>query len=315
MPLLADYAITPDVFDATSYPSEELGRAYLQPLKEVLLSEGLVRDLRNGEWLEMFRDSGRPWHRHGKELVKKLAQQGRLVQFQSMRNDTPADDVAWCEEAIGTHQIFPFTGGIIVTESVKDRFADNELIARIDRLPSASWWARRRSSVRLARNLDEYLKHLNPLLRCANSLMFIDPHLDPARPGYREFGQLLQASGGRRPPPTIQIHRVAWFGSSRDKRPQCEELEVSFRAALTDPLRANGLRIEVFLWDDFHDRYLISNLVGISLPNGFDTTTNPNAVTTWARISREDRDDVQREFDPASGRHTLHARFEIPPPD
>ena len=77
-------------------------------------------------------------------------------------------------------------------------------------------------------------------------------------------------------------------------------------------LRAAGLQAEVFVWDDFHDRYLISNLVGISLPNGFDTDRNPNSVTSWARLSRTDSDDVLREFDPVSRRHTQRARFTIP---
>ena len=77
-------------------------------------------------------------------------------------------------------------------------------------------------------------------------------------------------------------------------------------------LRAAGLSVEVFIWDDFHDRYLISNLVGISIPNGFDTTQDTNSVTRWTRLGRNDRDDVQREFDVARQRHTLRARFTIP---
>ncbi len=63
--------------------------------------------------------------------------------------------------------------------------------------------------------------------------------------------------------------------------------------------------------DDFHDRYPICDLVGISLPNGFDTTTNPTAVTRWTRLGRDDRDDVQRKFDPASAHHKLQQKFVI----
>jgi hypothetical protein len=69
--------------------------------------------------------------------------------------------------------------------------------------------------------------------------------------------------------------------------------------------------VEVLIWDDFHDRYVISNLIGILLSNGFDTTANPASITSWTRLGREDRDDVQREFDPASKRHKLHARFVV----
>ena len=87
--------------------------------------------------------------------------------------------------------------------------------------------------------------------------------------------------------------------------------EHRFRSALVGPLRTAGLQAEVFVWDRFHDRFLISNLIGISLPNGFDTGGRYPS-TRWTRLGRPDRDDIQREFDPSSNRHTLHGRFSIP---
>ena len=84
-------------------------------------------------------------------------------------------------------------------------------------------------------------------------------------------------------------------------------------AALQPSLQAvaksAGVSVEVFLWDDFHDRYLITDLIGISLPHGFGTTKAPNTQTTWTRLGRNDRDSVQREFDPAR-RQPLH-RFTV----
>ena len=79
MALLAEYALTPDVFDSASYSNDEVGGIRLQHLKEVLLSEGLVRDLRDGRWSSLFADDGRPWHMRGKELLKKLAQQKAIA--------------------------------------------------------------------------------------------------------------------------------------------------------------------------------------------------------------------------------------------
>jgi len=143
--------------------------------------------------------------------------------------------------------------------------------------------------------------------------MFIDPHLDPSKPGYRDFAQLLAAAGQRNPAPAIEIHRVCWEDSQdkRFSREFQERIQTSFRATLGPVARSAGLRVEVLVWDDFHDRYLICNLIGISLPNGFDTTTDPSSVTRWTRLGRDDRDGVQREFDPASTRHGLRDRFVI----
>jgi hypothetical protein len=82
---------------------------------------------------------------------------------------------------------------------------------------------------------------------------------------------------------------------------------------LSNIIKKAGLTVEVFIWDKFHDRYLISNLIGINLPHGFGISDpgTPHPITTWTRLGRKDRDDVQREFDPASGRHKLQHRFTV----
>ena len=310
MPLLADYAITPDVFDAASYSTPGECEARLDSIRQVMLTEGLVRDLPGGAWHGAFEPDSREWHRRGLELVKKLITQGRLVPYPSALPEPPLDDRGWCAEALASRNTRPFTGGVIVTESVKDCYRHEQVVARVDRLPSAPWWAARSPSVRLTRTLADYETHLDQILRCSNSLMFIDPHLDPAKPRYGGFGTLLQRAGRRRPAPQIEIHRVCYEGARRDR--WFSDFARIFRGALTDSLRVAGLTATVHIWDDLHDRYLISNLIGISLPNGFDTSRAPGAVTTWTRLGRRDRDDVQREFDPAAGRHVLRDRFEVP---
>ena len=309
MPLLADYDITPDVFDVTSYSNDEACAARLETIREPMLTKSLVRDLRNGRWSSLFISGGRAWHRRGQELVKKLATQGRLIRHEPALPDSPCDDQSWCAEALETHDACPFSGGVIVTESVKEVYADKPLVSRIDRLSGAQWWATRSPSVRLKRTLPDYLNHLDLVLRYSNSILFIDPHLDPAKPGYRDFGKLLARLGKRKPAPTIELHRVCYEGSGR-RRQFPMDFEHRFRN-LVDPLRTAGLQAEVFVWDDFHDRFLISNLIGILLSNGFDTG-GPYLDAVWGRLGRDDRDDIQREFDPSSNRHKLRRRFSIP---
>ena len=315
MPLLADYAITPDVFDVSSYTTAEECAARLDTIREAMLTEGLVRNLRDGHWSTLFSSDDRPWHRRGIELVKKLEKQGRLVRYDSELSDAPASDRHWCIEALATHFRHPFTGGVIVTDSVETEHSGERLVARIDRLAGAPWWKARSPSVRLNRTSADYETQLDAVLRCSNSLIFIDPHLDPAKRGYRDFGALLTHAGRRAPAPRIEIHRVCYEASGRERRlPMRDDpkyFERRFREGLAAPLRSGGLRAEVFIWDDFHDRYLISNLIGISLSNGFDTKINQS--TTWHRLGRIDRDDVRREFHPRTGPHKLQRpSFKIP---
>ena len=310
MPLLAEYAITPGVFETTSYSNEEVCGLHLSTIREVMMNEGLVRDLRAGEWRALFQNDGRPWHRRAKEIVKKLYTQRRLIEFPTRLRTPPISDHDWCAEALAGHRQRPLTGGVIVTPPVKDAFPKEPLVERTDRLSRAPWWRQRSASVRLDRKLADYRQHLDPILRCANSLLFIDPHLDPERSDYRAFVDLLVGAGQRSPPPLIEIHRARYVGSGSAR--SFPAFEPRFRNALAGPLRTAGLRAEVFIWDDFHDRYLLSNLIGVSLPNGFNTTTKHDDRTTWTRLGRTELDDIQREFDRASNRHVLHSRFVLP---
>lgn len=312
MALLAEYAVTPDVFDCTSYNSDEICGLHLQIVKEALLQEGLVRSLRNGNWARLFSDSHRPWHPRSKELLKKLAVQNRLVMYPSVCPAEPTTDVGWCDEALASHDVTPLNG-IIVTDCIAGSYRSHTLVAPIHRLTAAPWWAERSPSVRLRRTVTDYKTALFHVLKNSNSIMFIDPHIDPSRRQYRNFIELVQAAGRRTPVPRIEVHRVCYSGSG----PSCKilntvDIKETFHRELSESLQAANLVMEVFVWDDFHDRYLISNLVGISLPNGFDTSNASSAWSTWTRLGRKDRDDIQREFDPASNRHVLRGSFTVP---
>jgi hypothetical protein len=312
MPLLAEYALTPDVFDMTSYSNEEVCGLHLQVLKEVLLQEGIVRDLRNGQWGKQFVEGGRAWHLRGKELLKKLVSQKRLVPAVSAYPQAPVTDADWCNEAIASH-VGQALVGIIVTDSVLAPHKGNPAVASISKLSSATWWAARSSSVRLARTLADYEGALDLVLRHANSLMFIDPYFDPTDAHqYGDLLKLLERLKDRTDKPLVELHRAAWYGGGHDKRPQVKELVEALTPQLAACASRAGVSFDIFLWDDMHDRYLISDIIGISLPYGFATTKAPNNFTTWTRLGRSDRDDIQREFDPASNRHTLRYRFKVP---
>lgn len=309
MALLAEYALTPDVFDETSYGSAELCGVHLQGLKEILLQEALVRDLCDGAWARLFIGDHRPWHRKGKELLKKLVSQRRLLVAAPATPTVPATDAEWCAEAVASHGVRALTG-VIVSDGLGVAHRDNALVAPIGNLAEAVWWAGRSPTIRLERRLADYRAALDLVVRHANSLMVIDPYIDPSNGSFRDIVTVLEGAAGRTPKPLIEIHRVAWL-EGRDKRSHNAEVEAFMRAGLEPAAVRSGLSFEVFLWDDFHDRYLISDLVGILVPHGFDTTTAPGAITTWSRLGRPQRDDVQREFDRASPRHVLRHRFTV----
>lgn len=320
--MLAEYALVPDIFDSACYSSPAVCDVHLAQLKGVLLEEALIRDLRGGEWSGYFKAGIDRWHHRAKELHKKLVQQRRLRPVPAARAQAATTDRDWCTEAIASHTAEPLSG-VIAGDRIAADFRQESAVASIERLPNAVWWQRRSPSVRLPRTVEGYLTCLGLALSHANSLMFIDPHIDPRRQGYRGFKALLAATSRAVAPPLIEIHRVCYEGSGPGRRVLANDIwRELFQDVLGAPLASAGLTAEIFIWDDFHDRYLISDLIGISLPNGFDVSHNPKELTTWTRLGRANRDDVQREFDPAvqagastiagSNRHVLIDRFKLP---
>jgi len=312
MSLLYEYALTPDIFDKSFYAHEDVGTARFEHLKDIFLEEALARNLRNGEWLSLFKDSSRLWHHRGIELIKKMAKQNRLRAAEAALPDMPGSDVEWCKEALASHGIQPLTG-ILTSRHVIDQIGSDSLLGNMDRLGSAPCWTCRSHSVRLKRCFSDYEANLKLIMNSANSIMFIDPHLDPTQRRYESVLPIILLAQKRQPSPFIEVHRIISVGTGRNTQIiSYEEWEARFREKWESALRSVALQVELFIWDDHHDRYLITDNIGIEMGNGFDVSNNTNDTTTWSRISRKDRDDIQREFDPASNRHKLWHRFRVP---
>ncbi len=297
--MLAEYAILPDVFDPAGYASAEACDRQLRLLKECVLSQAVVRDLHDGGWSSFMEQNRGRWHLMGKELLKKLKKQCRLTTSTKCAAQMPDTSAEWCAEALASHQDTPLDG-IVADDATDDAYVEQPLVAPIGNVAEANWWRGGRNSIQLKRTMGEYLEVLDVTLRHSNSLMFIDPHLDPTRPSYSEFSKLIGACGKRDTTLQIEIHRACYVGTGQQRQIVAnDEWERRFGGALRDAAREINARLEVFIWDDFHDRYLISNLIGILLPNGFDVEANPS-TTRWARLDREHADSVQREFHPNS---------------
>lgn len=310
--MLAEYGLIPDIFDASSYSSPEVCDLRLRNLKDVLLQRGLVRDFREGEWRAYFSRYEERWDRRARELVRKLITQNRLVTSAPALPQPPQSDVEWCREALASHRSDPLDGVIAGARSGGE-FEGESIVSSIERLDAAAWWTPNRDSVRVRRQTQDYLTQLRLILKNANLLMFIDPHLDPQRGNYAEFAQLLISA--KRPgecPARIQIHRVCYLGHGAERRVvKPDQWRVAFEG-LHQRLVNAELTVDVFIWDDFHDRFLISDIIGILMGNGFDFSKKPNETTTWARISKDDRAKIQREFDPLNPpTRELHGRFTI----
>ena len=226
----------------------------------------------------------------------------RLVPSNPELSQAPQTDREWCKEALASHDTTPLNG-IIVSDAIERTYRKNQLVESVNKLSypnKAKWWSPADSSLRLKRTIEDYKDALKLILTHANSIMFIDPYIDPEQRNYADFIQLLEAIDNRpsqSPRPLVEIHRKSLRGSGKNASLwNQQDMENTFRNKFGPALLQSSLEVKVFAWDDFHDRYLISDLVGIQMSNGFDTSTGP-LKTIWSRIGRTDREDVERDFD------------------
>lgn len=308
--MLDEYALVPDIFDQAAYSNPAFIEMCLPSLKEPILQEALVRDLCGGGWSQYCMQNSGNLHRLCKEIIKKLVQNNRLRRFPRQGASDPACSKDWCQEGVNSISVMEPLTGVIASHTTKQFFPNSE-VASIEKITGAIWWQGRSPSVTVDRKTADYLRVLHRVLMQANSLMFIDPNLDPSGHNYRDFWQLLAPLGQRAVKPRVEIHRSFCKGDGAARTfPTEADWKTSFDA-LDQALKASGITAEVFFWQDFHERYLIADVIGISVPAGFDVTGKQDDWSTWGRLGRDDKDKIQRLFDPAARQASLKWRFII----
>ena len=308
--MFAELAISPSVFLGTSFASPDVCDAHLSGLKDVLLNSTLTRDLRGGSFsTHILGCVG--LHERGKELLKQMIKRRRLIPFPAALEADPETSADWIREAMRSHEKQPLTG-MLSCAAVKGEF-DSPLVADIAKRGSVDWWHQEvlRSSWTIPRTIVDYQILLAPLFRHANSIRFIDPHLDPSQARYSGFGTLLLPLKYREEAPEIEIHRVCYSGSGESRRVLTEADIRGLFAGLSEQLSAHGLRATVFVWADDHDRHILTDIGGLMLGNGLDTSHAVDTAVTWSRIDRYTQDQISRRHDTAVNGKNLRFQFDI----
>ena len=267
--MIDEFVLVPDIFDPAAYSNPAYIEMCLRHLKEPILREALVRDLCAGRWSRFCDENSNSLHRLCKEILRKLSAGNRLRRFPHSGKADPSCAAEWCQEGIDSANVERLDG-IIAAHVTKEGFATSA-VTSIEKLSGAAWWQARSSTKTLDRKTAEYLKVLNRILLQANSLMFIDPNLDPSSFNYREFHKILAPVANRIIKPHIEIHRSFCEGDGPGRTfPKESDWKERF-STLKPALKLAGVDVEVFLWDDFHERYLVADIVGIMAPGGFRT--------------------------------------------
>jgi hypothetical protein len=324
--LLAEWALTPAVFDESQWSSPEavaLGAALLR--RELVDGGGLVRDLRDGAWSTHTAGVARGGHRL-RMLLEELGKRRRLLRAPNAVLSAPTTDIDWCHEACASHSSNRVLGGVVTVAATAAAMGEEANLKKrtglsLDRvacphqLGERAWWPAARSSMTVPRRTADYLKAASPALDHANSVWFIDPYLNPARDGYRgEFSRWLERLARRKKQPDeVLVHCATNKTAPRDIKATFEPLIAS--------VANRRYTFSLVIWGDFHDRHLLTDIVGFHLSNGFDVVRESGSpprendeTTTWSRLDPQTQGRIFEEFDPANrGAHGKAVVFEFRP--
>jgi hypothetical protein len=128
-----------------------------------------------------------------------------LCRFPSVKATAPQDYENCLDEAVSSHDKKALNG-IITTASVAETFSTTDIVTSIEEIYGTNCWEKRGPSIRLHRTTNDYLHHLQFLLKHTNFIMFIHPHLNLDKYHYNEFHKTLAAIPKRDDPLLIEIH-------------------------------------------------------------------------------------------------------------
>ncbi|MFL9925055.1 hypothetical protein PQR62_12325 [Herbaspirillum lusitanum] len=305
--MLREFAFSPDVFFPEAFgvkgangefiAAENHGHVALVVLWKGIERFGVIRDLADGNWGRTLENRREGLHIRSRELLKKLLRDGRIVKTVASGVSPPVAEMGWLLEALASHAADPEISQFFGTDDFCGplKAADYQHLPKgISKIPFCSPFSGDGCSIKVDRNVAAYISTLRPLIKYSRSLMFIDPYLDLQSANYKDFLILLREIAAVNPGIDIELHRQIKPTQGEKLLSASEWKNRLHDAVAIDPV-LKILKIKVFIWDEFHDRYLISNLMGISVPYGFDTTKKGDA-TRWSMLSPSDTDDVRQEF-------------------
>ncbi len=311
MTLLPEFAILPELFLKAGH--DEVSKMQLAYLRDAVLRDAAVRDLRDGEWRRLLWDKRGAMSLIAQKLAKTLCSGRSLASASPVLPNSPSSEEEWCDEAIASAKTRPLTA-IICSPSLDKAHQQQSAVHPLDTLSETNLGQIATASVQTLFRIGEYIEHIGAILSTARRLCFIDPYIDPEHRDYGEFPELLRHAGKRHPAPKLEIHRKCSYKRKTDAKEGQLKDSSAWKTIFADwhqLLEAEGIVAEVFIWDDFKTRYLVSELAGLIVGKGFKTNKDPKAKNTWSRLSREDGQNVDREFDENSTAHKLWCHFEI----
>ncbi|MCK5680858.1 hypothetical protein KAI46_08630 [bacterium] len=218
-----------------------------------------------------------------------------LTQNMVKRRSTFTEISTWLERAEAEHAERPFHA---ILANKNPRGKDHVITA--DRLIAeghTSWSVPDNPPV--ARNADEFVATMAPLLRTCRHIVFFDPYFDPTKRRFmKPFQGFIDEIWTNRygcEDPEVELHtsidrffKVHEIGKTRDsdqERRVCSELSRNFENYLSKIIPAEK-NVRVTIWKQrnlgqkLHNRYIISEICGVAFGTGLDQNDDLHSTAT-----------------------------------
>lgn len=302
--MLYEWALTPDVFDATMLNADaRLSLVVLEILRS-LGRDGVLANLDNERWVKHIEgirlahpDYNPNLRARVLECLSHLKDRKRLVKYPSAGTERPETDRAWFDLTLKANSDYPLHGIVVNTPLYAACSGDVANTIDLPEVFESPQW-RGRTTSRLVRGTKSDLSAvLRPLLRHARSLTIIDRYLSPHQERTFRFIELCAALLGDRGeyalPGRIHIHvgDPEVHGSPTERPTDRLALWEQRLRLLITPERRH--RFKVFLWrdqpgaDDTHERYILTDQCGVKVGRSFELDPFSEKTTEFSLLDEE----------------------------
>ena len=321
MDLLYEFALTPDIFGSHVV----VDTATEKDLKEILKGlrvNGVVADLHKSRWKSEVINHRLPTlSQYTRDRVLHLLQfldsRNRIVRHPRRLAGDPQNDHEWLALAIESHRRTAMRQ-IIAGADVCNACTESDVpLVELSEVLDSDLWQQRRTSRTVQKTIPAVTKALVPLLRHARSVSLIDPYLCPRAGRFIEIIKLvLRLAGARGHGQQMDCRIDIHAGDPSNDTDAGHSESVADRlivwAATLNQIHVSPHRVRVFLWKNYnggenlHDRFIITDQVGVSVPGGLDIKMTGTAnSTTWTLLDFEDQQLWASRFDPAANVYEL----------
>jgi hypothetical protein len=265
--MLTEFAFTPAIFDEDAHEDKEAWRDQLRELIAAMFPRTsvwhvVVSDLYAGSWsphviphVERIQD-----HRAKKYCQDMLTNMKRMLVVRPECGDWPhEDDVAWCREAVATHQVEPIDR-IVSVKATRTRLAEEfAFIRSIDEVEDAGFWRGIKSDASPRMVIAEQVDLLRKLCLHSEWVALINRYGFTSEEGFSL--KLLESILGRHAsfgPIHFELHAQAPDITDPVERQERQQRVANYMVSQIQPKLTGSSSVELYFWPSLRERILVA---------------------------------------------------------